>query len=99
LFIRRWLGKLMVAVRQQPEPRLRMNHKNARTPPYSRLAIARRVDAGEKVARVAADFSVSEQTLRKRVWRWRAGGALKIAHRKLTLDQTLLSAKNVSASF
>lgn len=89
----------MVAVRQQPEPRLRMNiHKNARTPPYSRLLIARRVDAGEKVARVAADFGVSEQTLRK-MGSALAGGALKIAYRKLTLDQTLLSAKNVSVFF
>ena len=49
-------------------------HKNARTTPYSRLLMARRVDAGERVAKVASDFCVSEQTVRKWVRRWRMGG-------------------------
>ena len=40
-------------------------HKNARTTPYSRLLMARRVDAGERVSKVAGDFCVSEQTVRK----------------------------------
>ena len=39
-------------------------HKNARTT-YSRLLMARRVAAGEKAVTVAADFCVSEQTVRK----------------------------------
>jgi hypothetical protein len=31
-------------------------HKNARTTPYSRLLMARRVAAGEKIVKVATDF-------------------------------------------
>ena len=38
-------------------------HKNARTSPYSRLLMARRVGAGERVVKVASDFC--EQTVRK----------------------------------
>src|ERR1700739_1737351 len=40
-------------------------HKNARTTPYSRLLMARRVGAGERAVKVAGDFCVSEQTVRK----------------------------------
>ena len=49
-------------------------HQNARSTPYSRLLMARRVDAGERITRVAADFCVSDQTVRKWVRRWRTGG-------------------------
>jgi transposase InsO family protein len=82
LFIRCRLEKLVVADRQQPEPRPRMNiHKNARTTPYSRLLMARRVDAGERVTKVAAAFCVSDQTVRKWVRRWRAGGGAALQDR------------------
>jgi transposase InsO family protein len=56
-------------------------HKNARTTPYSRLLMARRVEAGERVADVAADFWVSEQTVRKWVHRWRRGGEIVLRDR------------------
>ena len=59
-------------------------HKNARTTPYSRLLMARRVDAGEKVTKVATDFCVSEQTVRKWVRRWRAGGEIALQDRSST---------------
>jgi transposase InsO family protein len=72
----------VVAGRQQPEPRPGMNiHKNARTTPYSRLLMARRVDAGERVTKVVSDFCVSEQTVRKWVRRWRTGGAIALQDR------------------
>jgi transposase InsO family protein len=56
-------------------------HKNARTTPYSRLLMARRVASGEKMAKVAADFCVSTQTVRKWVQRWRTGGASALQDR------------------
>jgi transposase len=56
-------------------------HKNARTTPYSRLLMARRVGAGERAVKVAADFCVSEQTVRKWVRRWRAGGEIALLDR------------------
>ena len=56
-------------------------HKNARTTPYSRLLMARRVDAGERVSKVAGDFCVSEQTVRKWVRRWRSGGDIALLDR------------------
>jgi transposase InsO family protein len=85
LFIRTGLGKLVVPDRQQPKPRLGMNiHTNARTMPYSRLSIASRVEAGEKVAEVATDFCSSEQTVRKWVRRWRAGGEIALQDRSST---------------
>jgi len=34
-------------------------HKNARTAPCSRLLMARRVDAGERITKVAADLVLS----------------------------------------
>src|SRR5215510_13732609 len=49
-------------------------HQNARTTPYSRLLMARRVAAGEKIVKVATDFCISQQTVRKWVQRWRNGG-------------------------
>src|SRR5215813_11616915 len=49
-------------------------HQNARTTPYSRLLMARRVAAGEKIVKVATDFCISQQTVRKCVQRWRNGG-------------------------
>jgi transposase-like protein len=49
-------------------------HKNARTTPYSRLLMARRVGAGERVVKVAADFCVSAQTVLKWPRRWQVGG-------------------------
>jgi transposase len=82
LFIRSGLGKLVVVDRQQPEPRPRMNiHKNARTTPYSRLLMARRVGAGERAVNVAADFCVSEPTVGKWVRRWQAGGETALLDR------------------
>src|SRR5215471_12012363 len=60
----------------------RMNiHKNARITPYSRLLMARRVAAGESAVSVAADFYVSEQTVRKWVRRWRSGGEIALLDR------------------
>ena len=50
-------------------------HKNARTTPHSRLLMVRRVlDQKQPATRVAADFGVSERTVRKWLARWRAGG-------------------------
>jgi transposase InsO family protein len=56
-------------------------HQNARTTPYSRLLMAHRVTAGEKIVKVAADFCVSQQTVRKWVERWRTGGASALQDR------------------
>ena len=56
-------------------------HKNARTTPYSRLLMARRVGAGERVVKVASDFCVSEQTVRKWVRRWQIGGEIALLDR------------------
>lgn len=44
-------------------------HKNARTTPWSRALIARRVHAGETVAAVARAFSICDRTARKLVER------------------------------
>jgi transposase InsO family protein len=57
-------------------PELRMNiHKNARTTPHSRLLMVRRVlEQRQPATKVAADFGVSERTVRKWLARWRAGG-------------------------
>ena len=49
-------------------------HKNARTTPFSRGVLVRRVMAGEGVAEVAAAFAVSERTVYKWLARWRSGG-------------------------
>lgn len=49
-------------------------HKNARTTLFSRGVLVRRVLAGEPVAEVAADFSVSERTVFKWLARFRSGG-------------------------
>ena len=50
-------------------------HKNARTTPHSRHLMVRRVlDQKQPATRVAADFGVSERTVRKWLARWRAGG-------------------------
>jgi transposase InsO family protein len=59
-------------------------HKNARSTPYSRLQMVRRVEHGEKAAKVAADFGVSEQTVRKWARRWRAGGQIALQDRSST---------------
>ena len=56
-------------------------HKNARTTPYSRHLMARRVGAGERAVNVAADFCVSEQTVRKWVRRWQGGGETALLDR------------------
>jgi transposase len=56
-------------------------HKNARTTPYSRRLMARRVAAGERVVKVAADFCISEQTVRKWVRRWQVGGEMALRDR------------------
>ena len=50
-------------------------HQNARTTPRSRRLMIRRVlDQKQPARRVAADFGVSERTVRKWLARWRAGG-------------------------
>jgi transposase-like protein len=50
-------------------------HKNARMTPHSRILMVRRVlDQKQPATRVAADFGVSERTVRKGLARWRAGG-------------------------
>src|SRR5215469_2463420 len=71
---------------QQPEPRPRMNiHKNAHTTPYSRLLLVRRrVRERALVSRVATEFHVSENTVRKWVRRWREGGELTLEDRSST---------------
>jgi transposase InsO family protein len=56
-------------------------HKNARTTPYGRLLMARRVGAGERVVKVAADFCVSAQTVRKWARRWQVGGEVALRDR------------------
>jgi Homeodomain-like domain len=61
-------------------------HKNARTTPYSRRPMAGRVAAGERVAKVAGDFCVSEQTVRKWVGRWRRGGEVALGELRATTD-------------
>src|SRR5918996_1584095 len=58
----------------KPEPRMNL-HKNARTKPHSRLLMVRRVlEEKQPAIKVAADFGVSERTVRKWLARWRAGG-------------------------
>src|SRR5918996_535128 len=58
----------------KPEPRMNL-HKNARTTPHSRLLMVRRVlEEKQPAIKVAADFGVSERTVRKWLARWRAGG-------------------------
>ena len=50
-------------------------HRNARTTPHSQLLMVRRtLDEQQPAAKVAADFGVSERTVRKWLARWRAGG-------------------------
>ncbi len=44
------------------------SHQNARTTPYSRAEIVRRLEAGQPVGRVAHAFGICERTVRK----WRA---------------------------
>jgi transposase-like protein len=62
----------------KPEPRMNL-HMNARTTPHSRLLMVRRVlDQKQPATRVAADFGVSERTVRKWLARWRAGGELAL---------------------
>ena len=55
-------------------------HKNARTTPYSRAQIARRVHAGETVAAIARGVGVCERTVKKWVGR-AAEGALALEDR------------------
>ena len=48
-------------------------HKNARTTPHRQLLMVRRVlDQKQPATKVAADFGVSERTVRKWLARWRA---------------------------
>ena len=56
-------------------------HKNARTTPYRRLLMARRVGGGERAVKVAADFCVSTQTVRKWARRWQDGGETALLDR------------------
>jgi transposase InsO family protein len=60
-------------------------HKNARTTPYSRLLMVRRVvEDAAPVAQVAIEFHVSQNTVRKWVRRWREGGELSLQDRSST---------------
>jgi len=56
-------------------------HKNARTTPFSRGVLVRRVLAGEPAAAVAGDFSVSERTIFKWLARFRDGGEAALQDR------------------
>jgi transposase InsO family protein len=56
-------------------------HKNARTTPFSRGVLVRRVLAGEPVAKVACDLSVSERTIFKWLARFRSGGEAALQDR------------------
>ena len=50
-------------------------HNSARTTRHSRLLMVRRMlERQQSAARVAADFGVSERTVRKWLPRWRASG-------------------------
>jgi transposase InsO family protein len=58
-------------------------HKNARTTPHSRRLMGRRVlEQKQPATKVAADFGVSERTVRKWLARWRAGGEPSLNDRR-----------------
>lgn len=57
------------------------SHRNARTTPYARAQMVVRHQAGEPVAAIAAAFGVSERTVAKWLWRWRAEGAAGLENR------------------
>jgi transposase-like protein len=75
------------------------SHKNARTTPRSRLLRVRRVlDQKQPVTKVAADFGLSERTVRKWPARWRAGGEPALNDRSSApLRQRRLPAEQVTA--
>jgi transposase-like protein len=53
------------AISAKPKPRMNL-HKDARMTPHSRLLMVHRVlDQKQPASRVAADFGVSERTVRK----------------------------------
>lgn len=56
-------------------------HKNARTTPFSREVLVRRVMSGEPVEEVAADLSISERTGYKWLARFRSGGVAALQDR------------------
>src|SRR5262249_50706821 len=57
-------------------------HQNARTTPWSRAEIVRRVEQlGQSIAGVAREFSVSDRTMRKWLARYRAEGERGLADR------------------
>lgn len=56
-------------------------HKNARTTPFSRGVLVRRVAAGEVVSAVASAFGISERTVYKWLARWRSGGEAALQDR------------------
>jgi|SRR5215831_8526376 transposase InsO family protein len=57
-------------------------HQNARTTPWSRAEIVRRVEQlGQSIAGVAREFSVSDRTIRKWLARYRAEGERGLADR------------------
>jgi transposase-like protein len=59
-------------------------HKNARTTPHSRLLMVRRVlEQKQPATKIAADFGVSERTVRKWLAWWRAGGEPALKDRSL----------------
>ena len=56
-------------------------HKNARTTPFSREVLVRRVMSGEPAEEVAADLSISERTVYKWLARFRDGGIAALQDR------------------
>lgn len=56
-------------------------HKNARTTPFSRGVLVRRVMSGEAVEAVAEDLSISERTVYKWMSRFRSGGEAALQDR------------------
>jgi transposase InsO family protein len=74
-------------------------HKNARTTPHNRGLMVRRVlEQKQPATRVAADFGVSERTVRKWLARWRAGGELALNDRSSApLRQRRLPPEQVAA--
>lgn len=56
-------------------------HKNARTTPFSRGVLVRRIMSGEAVEDVADDLSISERTVYKWLSRFRSGGEAALQDR------------------
>ena len=74
-------------------------HKNARTTPYSRRLIVRRiVEDKAPTKQVAAEFHVSTNTVRKWLRRWREGGELSLQDRSSTPSRQRRTAAGKTAA-